>query len=159
DPGYDYLIISHPTLIDAVRPLADYHRRNGRHVALVDVDQLYDQFNGGIIHPSAIRDFIVWGDAHWQLKPRYMLLGGTARFDIRKAGKPVSMQPASFDPGTGVPFGKRADAPDAATEQASRSNLPNRNLIPTWQYASEEGQSASDNYYVALKDDDYRPQL
>src|SRR5262249_46478317 len=38
--------------------------------------------------------------------------------------------------------------------------LPNRNLIPTWQVpSSSEGQSASDIPYVALKPGDFRPQI
>src|SRR5262249_37660665 len=35
--GYDYLIVSHRSLIDAVAPLAEFHRRNGLKVALLDV--------------------------------------------------------------------------------------------------------------------------
>jgi len=37
--------------------------------------------------------------------------------------------------------------------------LPNRNLIPTWQYPTSEGQSASDNGFVALDAGDIHPQL
>jgi hypothetical protein len=38
--------------------------------------------------------------------------------------------------------------------------LPNRNLIPTWQVASSsQGQSASDNPFVAIKNGDFHPQL
>jgi hypothetical protein len=34
-----------------------------------------------------------------------------------------------------------------------------RNLIPTWQYPSPEGQGASDNGFVTLKKDDFHPTL
>jgi Peptidase family C25 len=159
DPGYDDLIISHPSLVDAIGPLAEFHRQHGRKVAVIDVDQVYDQFNAGIVHPAAIRDLISWGRTHWRIKPRYVLLVGTASFDIRASGQPISMQPASFDPRTGVPFAKRPDNPAATADAAPAAQPPNRNLIPTWQYPTEEGQSASDNGFVALSDSNFHPAL
>src|SRR4029079_15899986 len=48
DPGYDYLIVAHPQLIDAIQPLAAFHRTRGLRVAVADVDAVYDEFNGGI---------------------------------------------------------------------------------------------------------------
>ncbi|HET7065657.1 MAG TPA: C25 family cysteine peptidase [Rudaea sp.] len=148
--GHDYLIVSHPSLIEAIGPLAEFHRRNGLKVAVIDVDQVYDQFNDGISHPVAIKDLIDYGRAHWAVKPRYVLLVGTASFDIRKTGKAISMQPANFDPRTGVSFSKRTD---------TLANPSSRNLIPTWQYPSDGGQSASDNRFVATSDNDYHPAL
>jgi hypothetical protein len=148
--GHDYLIVSHSSLIDAIEPLAEYHRRNGLKVAVIDVDQVYDQFNDGISHPVAIKNLIDYARAHWAVKPRYVLLVGTASFDIRESGKEISMQPADFDPRTGVSFSKRTD---------TRSNPSSRNLIPTWQYPSDGGQSASDNRFVATSDKDYHPAL
>lgn len=150
--GYDYLMIAHRSLIDAVRPLAEFHRRNGLKVALLDVDAVYDAFNGGIPHPSAIRDLILWGLVHWHVKPRYALLVGSASFDIREAGKATTMQPSAFDERTGVPFTKRTDnGPDRGPAS--------RNLIPTWQIPSDSGQSASDNPYVVFGGDDFHPSL
>ena len=148
--GHDYLIVSHPSLIDAIGPLAEFHRRNGLKVAVIDVDQVYDQFNAGISHPVAIKNLIDYARAHWAVKPRYVLLVGTASFDIRESGKAISMQPADFDPRTGVSFSKRTDV---------RANPSGRNLIPTWQYPSDGGQSASDNRFVATSDKDYHPAL
>ena len=148
--GHDYLIVSHPSLIDAIGPLAEFHRRNGLKVAVIDVDQVYDQFNDGISHPVAIKNLIDYARAHWAVQPRYVLLVGTASFDIRESGKEVSMQPADFDPRTGVSFIKRNDV---------RANPSGRNLIPTWQYPSDGGQAASDNRFVATSDKDYHPAL
>src|SRR5690606_112528 len=56
--GYDYLMVSHPNLMDAVEPLAEFHRQRGLRVAVIDVDAIYDQFHAGIVHPSAIRDYL-----------------------------------------------------------------------------------------------------
>ena len=148
--GHDYLIVSHPSLIDAIGPLAEFHRRNGLKVAVIDVNQVYDQFNDGISHPVAIKNLIDYARAHWAVKPRYVLLVGTASFDIRESGKATTMQPADFDPRTGVSFSKRTD---------TLANPSSRNLIPTWQYPSDGGQSASDNRFVATSEMNHHPAL
>ena len=166
EPGYDYLVVAHPRLLKAIEPLAQYHRAHGLKVAVVDVDEIYDQFGGGIVHPAAIRNYVRWGHEHWQVKPRYLLLVGDASVDIhhdaRRAVAPDStwsapnanLQPNEVMEGAGF-MGMRT------TNYAHPDpELPNRNLVPTWQVASSaEGQSASDIPYVALTPGDYQPQL
>lgn len=164
DPGYDYLIIAHPRLLDAIQPLAAYHRAHGMRVDVVDVDAIYDQFNGGIVHPRAIRDFVAWGWQHWKLKPKYLLLVGDASFDIHHdlrsdrpnatmyALRPDPLQNELLQPG-GL-----SSMPTSAYSHWDPA-LPNRNLIPTFQYAAPEGQGASDNGFVAVKAGSDLPQL
>jgi hypothetical protein len=162
--GFDYLIVAHPSLIDAIQPLAAFHRDQGMRVAVIDVDNLYDDFNGGIVHPSAIRDLVVWGSAHWPTKPKYLLLVGDASFDIhhdQRTNRPDKhMYAARVNP-TDVELSQ----PDGFGALGSTSyaefskQLPNRNLIPTWQYPTSEGQSASDNGFVALDASDIHPNL
>lgn len=155
--GFDYLVVSHATLIDAVRPLAEFHRSRGSKVAVVDVAELYDQFNGGIVHPNAIRRFVANGYREWSTKPKYLLLVGKASFDIRNReyhrSSYATFAGQSFDvamPGgfAEIPGTLYADQPE---------NLADSNLIPTWQYPSPEGQSASDNPYGAVDGDSWRP--
>lgn len=155
--GYDYLIVSHASLIDAVRPLAEFHEQRGMKVAVIDIDDVYDQFNHGITHPQAVRNLVdrAWHD--WpQPRPRFLLLVGDASFDIRSetyndlayakfANNPQELAPGHF---SGIP----ATAYDAASK-----SMASRNLIPTWQYPSTEGQSASDNWFGAVDGDDYHP--
>jgi len=155
NPGYDYLIISHSRLINAIQPLAEFHRSRGLKVAVIDVDEVYDQFNAGVTHPVAIRNLIDYGYQHWQQKPRFVLLVGDASFDIRheqidgiKLAKWVDREllaPNQFGSIPATPYKNRP------------KDLPNRNLIPTWQYPSPEGQSASDNWFVAIKKDKFHP--
>jgi hypothetical protein len=158
DQGYDYLLVSHPSLQQAARPLAEHHRSQGLRVAEVDVTHLYDQFNHGIVHPRAIRDFVAHAYHHWPApRPRFVLLVGDASFDIRsdraedaRYAKWANMElliPGQF--GT-IPGGMY----EGTDKLAAR-----RNLIPTWQYPSEEGHSAADNYFVAVDGDDWLPDL
>ena len=155
--GYDYLIVSHASLIDAVRPLAEFHETRGMKVAVLDINDVYDQFNHGITHPQAVRNLVAHARTHWPLPhPRFLLLVGDASFDIRNdtyndlayakfANNPQELVPGHF---SGIPA--------TAYESGSKS-MGSRNLIPTWQFPSSEGQSASDNWFGAVDGDDYHP--
>lgn len=155
--GYDYLIVSHSSLIEAIRPLAAYHEKQGLKVAVLDVASVYDEFNHGIVHPQAIRNLVDHAWHEWpEPRPRFLLLVGDASFDIRHdvyndlayakfASNPQEMQPGQF---SGIP---------ATRYEATDKFLAGRNLIPTWQYPSAEGQSASDNWFGAVDGDDYHP--
>lgn len=153
--GYDYLIVAHPRLIEAIEPLADFHRKRGLDVAIIDIDSVYDQFNHGITHPQAIRNLVDAAYHRWPKKPRFLLLVGDSSFDIRhetyndlayaKWTNQELLFPGHFG---SVPGGKYENAP---------KKLADRNLIPTWQYPSPEGQSASDNWFAAVDGDDWHP--
>ncbi len=155
--GYDYLIVAHPSLIDAVRPLAQFHAKHGYKVALVDVNELYDQFNGGIPHPQAIRRFVAEGYKDWKVKPKFLLLVGKASFDIRNQeyhrSSYATFAGQSFD--VAMPGGF-AEIPGTLYSDQPKA-LGDSNLIPTWQFPSPEGQSASDNPYGAVDGDSWKP--
>jgi Peptidase family C25 len=151
----DYIIISHSRLIDAIQPLAEFHRQRGLKVAVMDVDEVYDQFNHGISHPQAIRNLMqsAWKD--WpEPKPRFALLVGDASFDIRhqrinrrnlaKWADMELLMPGQFGDIGSTPY---QETPD----------LKHRNLIPTWQFMSYDGQSASDNHFVSVGEDPMHP--
>src|SRR5581483_5524171 len=162
--GYDYLIVAHPRLLDAIRPLADFHRQRGLKVAVYNVDDVYDAFNGGIVHPSAIRDLVAWGVAHWTVKPRYLLLVGDASFDIHHDQRSNRGDKHLYAAGPDLPPPQMMEkggffALGSTSYSEWDQALPNRNLIPTWQYPSPEGQSASDNGFVALRDGDVHPSV
>ncbi|GAA0712810.1 C25 family cysteine peptidase [Dokdonella soli] len=153
--GYDYLIVAHPRLIDAIRPLAEFHEKRGLKVAILDINAVYDQFNHGITHPQAIRNLVSAAYHDWPTKPRFLLLVGDASYDIRhdtyndgayaKWTNQELLFPNSFGAIPGTPY----------KEQPKK--LADRNLIPTWQYPSPEGQSASDNWFGAIDGDDWHP--
>lgn len=147
--GYDYLIVSHATLMDAVRPLAEFHRQRGLKVALIDPQEAYDQFNGGISHPQAIRRLVDVAWNEWpEPRPRFLLLVGKASFDIRhdtyddgRYAKWTNLELLYPNQFGGI----------ASTANPNRTEkLADSNLIPTWQFPSPEGQSASDNGFVTV---------
>ncbi|MEO8671242.1 MAG: C25 family cysteine peptidase [Tahibacter sp.] len=154
--AWDYLIISHARLIQAIEPLAEFHRQRGLKVAVIDVNDVYDAYNHGVAHPSAIRAMLQEAYREWpQPRPRFALLVGDASFDIRheridrlaiaKWADRELLEPGHFGDIPSTPY---ADKP---------ADLPNRNLIPTWQFPSYDGQSASDNHFASVGDDPLHP--
>lgn len=79
----EYLIITHASFMDAALRLADFHRKHyNRTVQVVFVKQVYNEFAGGNIDPTAIRDFIkMLYDKQAGLK--YVLLMGSGSYDPR----------------------------------------------------------------------------
>ncbi len=153
----DYLMIAHERLLGAVRPLAEFHRRRGLRVTLVDVQDVYDEFNHGITHPRAIRDFAAYTHRNWlKPAPRFVLLVGDASWDTKNPTEGA----ADYANWTTQ---QQLNGPHFAVEQSVvYRNAPDgnrRNLIPTWNYHSPDGHSASDNRFVALKEGDYHPFL
>lgn len=164
DSDYDYLIVAHPRLLDAIQPLAQYHREHGFRVGVFNVDDVYDQFNGGIVHPTAIRNLVAWGTEHWKIKPHYLLLVGDASTDIHHDPRNGRLNGASYlmtpqPPADQILPGNGFGGMLTYAYHESDLPLPNRNLIPTWQFPSAEGQSASDNDFVTMKQGDFHPTL
>ncbi|HUV37941.1 MAG TPA: C25 family cysteine peptidase [Patescibacteria group bacterium] len=80
----DYIVITHPLLIDAVRELVTYRRNEGLAATVVTVDDVYDEFNYGNFDPGAIRDFVSYAYHNWRRpSPAYLLLVGDASCDYR----------------------------------------------------------------------------
>ncbi len=135
----DYIIIAHPRLLRAIEPLAAFHRRRGLEVAVVAVDDIYDEFNDSIVHPGAIRDFLKFAYHEWQgPAPRFVLLVGDASWDAEGIGTTYK---------GGAPY-------------SPELTLSHRNLIPTSAYEEGfRGHSASDNFFVSVDGEDHLPDM
>lgn len=79
--GADFLIITHREFIQSVEPLAQLRRTEDMTVAVIDVQDIFDEFSYGAPDPWSIRDFLSWTQTHWQLAPRFVLLVGDGTFD------------------------------------------------------------------------------
>ncbi|MEW6129645.1 MAG: C25 family cysteine peptidase [Acidobacteriota bacterium] len=79
----DYLIITRRELQQSFEPLAAFRRSKGLTVAMVDVEDLYDEFNFGNQSPQAIKDFLAFTKSNWAVAPRYVLLGGDGTYDYK----------------------------------------------------------------------------
>jgi peptidase C25-like protein len=79
----DYVVVSHADFIAQMAPLAALRDREGRHSAVVDIEDVYDEFSFGEKTPQALRDFLQWAHTSWQTVPRFVVLAGDATTDPR----------------------------------------------------------------------------
>ena len=110
----DYILITHADFLDAAQRLAAYRRQyRGRNakdrfdnmrVAVVNVEDIYDEFSFGISQPEAVQAFLRYAYANWQkpaptfvgllgdasLDPNFYMLGSNKRNFIFTIGNPVS---------------------------------------------------------------------
>ncbi len=78
-----YLVIAPAAFHDAAERLADTRRAQGLEAMTVDLEQIWDEMNGGAASPEALRAFLAYAYAHWSVPPRYVALAGTGTFDYR----------------------------------------------------------------------------
>jgi hypothetical protein len=78
-----YVLITTAALRAEAEVLAAHRRRQGLGVLVVDIEDIYDEFNGAQPSPYAIRDFLAFARAAWRVAPRYVLLAGLGTFDYR----------------------------------------------------------------------------
>jgi uncharacterized repeat protein (TIGR01451 family) len=82
-PGADYIIITHGDFYTATLALAE-RRATHRPAVVVDVQDIYDEFNAGIFDPAAIHEFLAYAYATWAPPaPAYVLLVGDGNYDFR----------------------------------------------------------------------------
>ncbi len=81
--GADYVIISHPEFLGAAERLAGHRRGDGLQVAVVSIEDLYDEFSFGRVQRQAVADFIRHAYQTWVPRPAYVTLFGDATWDYR----------------------------------------------------------------------------
>ncbi len=79
--GADSVIISRGRLVDSLKPLVGLRVKQGLKTALVDIEDVYDEFSFGDKSPESIRDFLRYATASWKIKPRFVLFAGDASYD------------------------------------------------------------------------------
>jgi len=82
----EYLIITHAAFRAAAERLAAYRREHdGLTVAVITVEDIYDEFNFGIAHPTALRRFLQHAYQHWQPpRPAMVCFFGDASWDPKQ---------------------------------------------------------------------------
>lgn len=87
----DYIAIVHRSLWEAIQPLLDHRAAEGFAVAKVDVQDIYDEFSGGMVDPEAIRAFLSHAYHQWNAgssPPQYVLLVGDGHYDFKGELRP-----------------------------------------------------------------------
>jgi hypothetical protein len=81
--GADLVVISSRDFLESVRPLKELREQQGFTVVVVDVEDLYDEFNFGSKSPWPLREFLSRAYDRWVPAPRFVLLVGDASYDAR----------------------------------------------------------------------------
>jgi Peptidase family C25 len=81
--GADYVVITRGDLMASLAPLVNHRRGQGLNVAVVDVEDIFDEFSFGNRSPQALRDFLAFTKANWDPAPRFVLLAGDGTFDYK----------------------------------------------------------------------------
>jgi hypothetical protein len=82
--GADYVILSHPDLLEAAERFAAHRREvDGFSVAVVSSQDVYDEFSHGRFDRDAIADFVRHIYHEWQPRPAYLLILGDETWDYR----------------------------------------------------------------------------
>ncbi len=82
--GADLIIITHPDFLSALQPLVEFHASQGLRTRLVNVQDIYDEFSGGVFDARAIHDFLSYAYASWAgPAPAYVLLVGDGNYDYK----------------------------------------------------------------------------
>ena len=126
--GADYLIITHHDFITAMQTLAAYRAAEGLRVKIIDVNDLYNQFNDGLYHPIAIKNFLRYAYANWQPPaPTYVLLVGDGHWNFKnfnpaKYGTPPNFMPPNL--GWVDPYQGEVDTANELVELVGSDPLP-----------------------------------
>ena len=90
--GADYIIIKHSAFTADATRLAQFHASNDKvRTALVDVQDIYDEFNYGQLDPDALRSFLEYSFYNWKRPaPVYVVFFGDATWDSRRRSRRAS---------------------------------------------------------------------
>lgn len=77
----DLVIITHGDWTAEANAWAAYRRMQGMSVEVVNIEDVFDEFNFGVLQPDAIRSFLQYAKANWSTPPNYVLLLGDATYD------------------------------------------------------------------------------
>lgn len=78
-----YVVIAPAAFRPWAARLASMRRAQGFTTAVVDIEDVYDEFAHGLVTPHAIGAFIAWARANWAVTPSYVVLAGAGTLDYR----------------------------------------------------------------------------
>jgi len=80
--GSECVIIAPATLMSAAQSLAAHRTGEGLSVAVADLEDVYDEFNYGIVDPHAVKAFLGKAGQRWR-RLRYVVLAGNGTYDYK----------------------------------------------------------------------------
>ncbi len=86
--GADWVAIYHRDFRAAADRLAQWRATDDRfgrplRTVAIDVQDIYDEFSGGLLDPTAIRNFLAYAAEHWDPAPLFVTLIGDGSYDYK----------------------------------------------------------------------------
>ncbi len=84
--GAKFIIITHKNFKEAADRLKNYRENQAPYklsTLVIDIDDIFNEFAGGLPDISGIRDFIKYAFDNWQTPPDYVLFFGAGNFDYK----------------------------------------------------------------------------
>ncbi len=124
--GADYVFITHGSLLTSTQQLAAYRQSQGLSTFVVDVDEVYNQYNYGIYHPVAIRNYLADALASWSRPPTYVLLVGEGNWNFKNYDSAYGTEPILMPPNLAFvdPWQGEVDATNLLAAVAGNDILP-----------------------------------
>ena len=130
----DYIIISHPIFLESAKKLANWRSElagGGFITKVIDVTDIYDEFNYGMVSPHAIKDFLKYAYNNWQQPaPSYVLIFADGTYDFLGIDKKIYKE-----------------APELI------------GFIPSFYIKTTFGQTAVDHWYSTIDGNDGFPDI
>jgi hypothetical protein len=83
NPRADYIYITPRAFINSVQFLANYRQtKDGFTTKVVALEEIINQFNFGVYHPRAIKNYLQYVYDQWSPKPVYVLLVGDGHWNL-----------------------------------------------------------------------------
>lgn len=79
----NFIIISYKDWLTEANTWANYRINEGFSSEVVNVEDIFDEFNFGRISANSIKDFLQYAKLNWQTPPDYVLLLGDTTYDPR----------------------------------------------------------------------------
>lgn len=81
----DMVVVSHHDFLESATAYANYRSQtDSLKIEVIDVENIYKEFNYGKKSPHAIKSFLQYAIGNWKDKPVYVLLYGDASWDSKK---------------------------------------------------------------------------
>jgi len=123
----DYVVIAPLSMRSGAEALASLRQRDGLRTAVVDLEQIYDEFGYGQTTPHAIRAYLAAAMQQKLQRPRYVVLAGTGTLDyrgIQQAPGPVPPMMIKTDGGLFASDSKMADANNDGIPDVAIGRIP-----------------------------------
>jgi len=79
--GANLVVLTRREFAASLGPLVSLRQKQGYSVAVVDIEDVYDEFSYGQKTPQAVKDFLWYAASTWKKAPRFVMLAGDASFD------------------------------------------------------------------------------